>query len=845
MDDSEITLRTALARLKWPLRLTWAGLLAERLTRAFWPVWTLAFAAIAAIAFNAHMAAPMEAVWIVTVLWVIACLWFLVVGLRVFRWPGRTDALARLDQTLPGRPLAALADRQAIGATDAASAAVWQAHLLRMAERAALARSVRPDLRLNRRDPYALRYVALTAFVLALMFGSLSRMSEVGQIAPSPMRFDAQAGGPSWEAWIQPPAYTGRPSLYLNEVDRPALTMPVGSRVTVRLYGDRGVLTLAETVTGNEAGFEDGQTSFDFEISRSGRIAVQGPAGRGWEITVLPDAPPEVRLRGEVTREAGGTMRQTFEARDDYGVVSGEAEITLDLARVERRHGLAQPPEAREPLVLDLPMPIAGNRAEFTEALIENLSEHPWANLPVTLRLRVSDAQAQTGESAPAQIVLPGRRFFDPTAAGVIEMRRDLLWSRETAPRVAQIIRAITHRPEDGFRNERAYLLLRTALRQLEDGIADGLSVEMRDEIAEALWEIALLIEDGDLADALERLRRAQERLSEAMRNGADPSEIAELMQELRDAMRDYMRQLAEQGGQDDQQFAEGERMEITGDQLQQLLDRIQELMEQGRMAEAMELMEQLNRMMENMQVTRGQGGEGGEGDRAMQGLGDALRDQQDLSDETFDNIQQGDDGDGGQQGQQPGEDGDGNGGQQGQQGQGTPQGPGQGGLRGLADRQQALRDQIDGLAQGDIPGDGTEAGRAAREALDDARRSMDEAAEALRQGDGAGALDRQADAIEAMRDGLRNMGEALAEQQGQRGDDSQATADGGPANNRDPLGRSTGELGRIGTEDNMLQGEDIYRRARDILEEIRRRSGEQDRPELELDYLRRLLDRF
>ena len=840
MDEREITLQTALARLKWPLRLTWAGLLAERATRAFWPVWTLLFIAIAAMAFGLHEAAPLEAVWIGSVLWVLAFGWYLVSGLMRFSWPSRVDALERLDQTLPGRPLAALADRQAIGAADAASTAVWQAHLLRMAERAAQARHVEPDLRLTRRDPYALRYVALTAFVLAVLFGSVVRVSEVGQIAQAPMRFDAQASGPSWEAWIQPPAYTGRPSLYLNEVDRAALAVPVGSRVTVRLYGDRGVLSLAETVSEDTEEFEEGQTNFDFDIARSGRIAVQGPAGRGWEITVQPDNAPEVRLQGEMTREAGGALRQAFTARDDYGVVSGEAEIRLDLDAVDRRHGLALSPEPREPLVLDLPMPIAGDRSEFTEVLIENLSEHPWANLPVTLKLRVADAQGQTGRSAVEDIVLPGRRFFDPMAAALIEMRRDLLWTREAGPRVAQVLRAVSHRPEEGFRNERAYLLLRTALRQLEDGIANNLTETIRDEVAEALWDIALLVEEGDLADALERLRRAQDRLAEAMRSGADPSEIDELMQELRDAMRDYMRQLAEQNDGSEEQFAEGERMEITGNQLQELLDRIQELMEEGRMAEAMELMEQLNRMMENMQVTRGEGGEGSDFDQSMQDLGETLRDQQDLSDDTFGDLQQGEGEGGGQQqpGQQPGE-------QQGEgQGDGDGRQPGQG-MGDLADRQQALRDRLDQLGRGDLPGDNTEAGRAAREALDEAGRAMDEAAEALREGDGAGALDRQAEAIEAMREGMRNMGEALAEEQGRRGDDGQATAEGGPSNERDPLGRNTGELGRIGTDDNMLQGEDVYRRARDILEEIRRRSGEQDRPDVELDYLRRLLDRF
>ncbi len=64
-------------------------------------------------------------------------------------------------------------------------------------------------------------------------------------------------------------------------------------------------------------------------------------------------------------------------------------------------------------------------------------------------------------------------------------------------------------------------------------------------------------------------------------------------------------------------------------------------------------------------------------------------------------------------------------------------------------------------------------------------------------------------------------------------------------ANERDPLGRQAGSNGSIGTEEGMLQGEDVYRRARELLDEIRRRSGEGERPEIELDYLRRLLDRF
>ena len=123
-------------------------------------------------------------------------------------------------------------------------------------------------------------------------------------------------------------------------------------------------------------------------------------------------------------------------------------------------------------------------------------------------------------------------------------MRRDLLWYRANAPRSVQILKAVTHRPEGFIRNERAYLRLRVVMRDLDSATA-GLTPEARDVMADELWEIALLVEEGDLASALQRLQRAQDRLDEAIRNGADPSEIDELMQEMREALNDYMQQLA------------------------------------------------------------------------------------------------------------------------------------------------------------------------------------------------------------------------------------------------------------------------------------------------------------
>ena len=130
-------------------------------------------------------------------------------------------------------------------------------------------------------------------------------------------------------------------------------------------------------------------------------------------------------------------------------------------------------------------------------------------------------------------------------------------------------------------------------------------------------------------------MQQAQERLSEAIRNGASRDEIQKLMDELKAATDAYTDMLAERGEDPAQRFdrAPQDGRTISGDQIQQMMDEIQRLMNEGRMAEAQELLEQFNRMMENLQVREGQGGgEGSPGGRSMERLGETLREQQRLA---------------------------------------------------------------------------------------------------------------------------------------------------------------------------------------------------------------------
>ena len=839
MRETRGPVELALRRLRLPLALTWAGMLAERLLRAFWPLLSLLALVYAALAFGIAEALGARALQGIGAGLGFAALVALGYGLWQFRMPRRAEALARIDATLPGRPIAALTDRLALGGEGADT--LWAAHRARMAARAAAARPVAPAPGLVRRDPAGIRLLALTALGMALVFGATPRLADLGAIVPRTGNGGAAlaAVGPSWEGWATPPRYTGRPALYLNALDVGALSLPEGTRLSLRLYGAPGALMLEQDVgeLAPVAAAPGAVQAFDWDATRSGTLAIAGPGGRAFTLTVLPDAPPTVAPLAAAERRADGKLSQPFQAADDFAVQRGRAVIELDLAAVDRRFGLALPPEPREPLVFDLPLPIAGSRADFNEILVEDAARHPFANLPVRLTLSVEDGRGQVGVAEPLLMELPGRRFFDPLAAAIIEMRRDLLWSRETAPRVAQVLKAVSYLPEDAELNAASYLVLREVIGRLDGALAAGpLAGELRDELTEALWLLAEQIEDGGLADALAEMRRAEERLSEAIRNGASADEIARLMQELKEASDNYIRMLAERGEQmSPEEFAQqGQSQPITGDQIQQLMDEIQRLMEEGRMAEAQELLDQLSRLLENLQVTQGGAGEGmSPGQQSMQELGQTLRDQQQLSDELFGQMQEPGEGAGGGQ-PQPGQTGP---------GQGEP--GGQGGGDGLPERQSDLRDRLT-LQQDMLPGEGTAEGESVQRLLDQAGRAMDEAEQALRDGNEATALDRQAEAIEALREGMRGLGEMLADE-GQREEGAPGTQPRDLARQlpRDPLGRQAGDGGQVGTDETLLRGEDVYRRARDLLDEIRRRSGERLRPEAELDYLRRLLEQF
>jgi uncharacterized protein (TIGR02302 family) len=244
--------------------------------------------------------------------------------------------------------------------------------------------------------------------------------------------------------------------------------------------------------------------------------------------------------------------------------------------------------------------------------------------------------------------------------------------------------------------------------------------------------------------------------------------------------------------------------------------------------------------MLENLQMARpGHQMDGGGDDDMMQALDelqDMIRKQQQLRDRTF------------QEGQDRRRDR-----QRGQQGEQGDQQMGE-----LQQNQQALRDQLKklmeelrkkGFGQNQQGQQGQQGQRGPGNQLGDAGEAMGQAEGQLGDGDADGAVGSQGRALEALRRGAQN----LAQQMQQQGMMGMGMGPGQPGRlgqpraqqETDPLGRPL--RGRDYGDDTTVKvpGEIDVQRARRILEELRKRFGESFRPQLELDYIERLLRDF
>jgi uncharacterized protein (TIGR02302 family) len=555
---------------------------------------------------------------------------------------------------------------------------------------------------------------------------------------------------------------------------------------------------------------------------------LQGSAVLGqWPIAIVPDNPPTIAFAQPPKGTPRAALRLDYQAGDDYGVESVKAVI--------RRPDAAKTGgDPEETIELELPLP--GLHLKEAQATSYNdLSPHPWAGLPVEIRLVATDALGQTGESAPAQMNLPERVFNHPVARAIIDQRKELAKDPQSGEAVAEILEDLNKRPALYRDDVAVYLALHLAQVRLRQGT----DKESIGGVEQLLWDTALRIEDGRMAVAEQDLRRLQQQLQDALARNAPDAEIERLMSELRQALDRYLQSLAEELQRNPEAAAQpvDPSKVITGRDLQRMLDRAREMARSGARDQARELLSQMQNMLENLRAARpGQMQRGtNQAQQLMRGLQDLMQRQQQLLDKSF------------RAQRQPGQQQDRMGQQRGQPGQPGDEDAGQPGEMGEeAGQQEDLRHQLGdimrrlGEGMGDIP-----------DPFGRAERAMRDATGALQRGQPSEAIGPQTEALDQLQQAARDFAQQLQQRLGKGwgdpGDDEVGATDRDQRGRveRDPFGRPTSSNGTFDQGDVRIPDENTLQKSRQILDELRRRAGERSRPPIELDYIERLLRRF
>jgi uncharacterized protein (TIGR02302 family) len=760
----------------------------ERAWPALWPASGIAGLFIAAALFDAFAIVPWPLHALILAFLVTATGLLLFFAFEGVRWPSWLEGARRVerDSTLVHRPISESTDALAAGSGDAYAEALWKAHLSRRLADIGRLHVPRPRSDLPKRDPRALRYFVLLLVGAGLLFaGSDWSRRLAAAFGPG----TAEAGNVTLDAWVDPPPYTGEPPLYLARGDDRLISVPTGSTINLRIHGASHApyVSLAGTTISGGSGEYAGAG----RITADTRLVVRA-GGRtigSWRLHTLPDDKPVIAFASPPARTDHDALKLAFTAGDDYGVVQARAII-----RPHGRYG--------KPLVVDLPLDSASAKT-LSQTSYSDLTAHPYAGLDVDIALEAIDGAGQVGFSKPMRFTLPARVFTNPLARALIEQRQILgMGDVRLRDRVTRAVNALAIAPDRFYQTQLGvYTALRSAYWTLRNAAHD----EDYGRASDILWQIATGLERGGLMSAAEQLRRLQQMLSQALAQGAPQEVIDSLLQRYREALQRYLQALAQNPPAAGDKPPPGAKV-MSQQDLETLLRAIEQMAQGGARAQAAQMLALLQSLLENLHMTNGGGGGSGSGNSpqdkalsdAIQGLGDLMGKQRGLIDKTFRQ----------------------------QEGKGSPQ---DGGPKGLADSQRQLHEQLNKVMKGlgeqkmDQP-----------KTLGDAGKAMGKAEGNLNEKDLLGAGGEQKNALDAMRKAASDLAKKLMDSNkpGQEG-------------NTDPLGRDLGPNGSGMNGNVKVPTMSDLQRAREILQELRKRAAERGRPQQELDYIDRLLKQF
>ena len=593
------------------------------------------------------------------------------------RLPDLSSCINRLERAggRTHRPVRSLLDVPATPLDEPEVKHLWNLHMIGVTGAVRRLKVAWPASALFRRDQFGVRAAILLCVAIGFVVSGKEVPSRLAAAANLQLGvFEPRPPG-TLTAWVTPPAYTDLAPIFLTDRSdakdfaEPSgrLLVAEGSRFVARVHGGNGEPTLkapsvvADVSTSQEkvVAFQvvdEDNYSADQALYHSGPIQVsQNHVVLGqWEFEVIVDGNPVVDFSEAPQKTHKEILRLGYRAEDDYGV-SG---IVAHIARSDVN---------AEQFLLPLRVP-GGVRKSLEEFSYHDLTPHPWAGLPVTVRLVVQDVAGQSGESPLINLELPARTFKHPVAEEIINQRRVLALDLDRPEVVKNNLDIISQTPDQFGDDVVAYMSLRTAVTRLELG---G-DTEAKGSVVDLLWEVALRIEDGNLSIAERDLRASEEALREALDRNASNDEILELTRDLQKKLDQFLELLQSESEKHEQgPFGDGEQAGFDPDselpetvdhagntfnpeaesqrraerqsqqELQEMVERARDLALTGSREAAQSMLQELQETIENLQ--RGQGERGSEAEngqgRDLEALEDVAEEQDTLLNETFEQL--------------------------------------------------------------------------------------------------------------------------------------------------------------------------------------------------------------
>lgn len=673
-------------------------------------------------------------------------------------------------------------------------------------------------------DPYALRGIVILAFICTIWMQGGKAPQNLHASMPD-IAFNLSLA-PDFTIQIIPPDYTNLEPRIIDTPDdlENIYRIPEGTKIITAIksrFGTPSTHHGAHNKARKMLRGEPSQYTQETVLNDGNQYSISQfliPRLR-FHYSLIPDTPPEISLNGEPEAMPDGQLKIPLMIKDDYGVKT--LKMTMRLApSVESAAPFGyEQSEIRS-------VKFSGVRESALDPLYD-FSANPWAGLPALVTLSVEDHKRQIAKIDDIQIILPQRSFYNPAAQLIIDIRQRLIWEGVSPYNNAQDIRDqlfdILARPQQYRGDTRVFLALRSAISRLFYTRWDiDKTAQAQPELGaliKILWDIALKIEDGNLSLAARELRDLRQQLENALNDPDTPDhEIAKIMESLQRATAEYMTEMAKELAKriqdgDNLPFITKETLQtlMTPDLLHSFLQSLQDKMQRGDRNTARQMLSELQRFMDQLSpnISMPVPEDIRMMQQALADLNKLIAAQEKLTFQTFDFIREGKK------------------------------------LNPTAQEQESLR-----LILGELMLKSSEVLDDIPRQWGDAEGQMRIARDALEQNKGTQAIPHQSNALEFLKEGEQAMREQMQNRMEDYGKELMSMMGQIPAGTEtDPLGRPVApdNKGKTPGQNSDVEIPDMAERkkAREIIEEIRRRTGQRQRSAEELDYLRRLLQRF